>query len=42
MFAGDPEQLRRRYTKGITQRTNDHFEGIRALKEKRQPRFKGI
>ncbi|NPA24281.1 MAG: 3-hxdroxyacyl-CoA dehydrogenase [Deltaproteobacteria bacterium] len=27
---------------GITQRTNDHFEGIRALKEKRQPHFKGI
>jgi enoyl-CoA hydratase/carnithine racemase len=27
---------------GITQRTDDHFEGIRALKEKRQPHFKGI
>ena len=26
---------------GITQRTEDHFEGIRALKEKRQPHFKG-
>ena len=26
---------------GITQRTEDHFEGVRALKEKRPPRFKG-
>lgn len=26
---------------GITQRTNDHFEGVRALKEKRKPQFKG-
>ena len=26
---------------GITQRTDDHFEGVRALKEKRPPRFKG-
>lgn len=26
---------------GITQRTEDHFEGVRALKERRPPRFKG-
>lgn len=26
---------------GITQRTQDHFEGVRALKEKRQPHFIG-
>ncbi len=26
---------------GITQRTDDHFEGVRALKEKRKPEFKG-
>lgn len=26
---------------GITQRTRDHFEGVRALKEKRKPRFRG-
>jgi enoyl-CoA hydratase/carnithine racemase len=26
---------------GITQRTEDHFEGIRAMKEKRAPGFKG-
>jgi enoyl-CoA hydratase/carnithine racemase len=26
---------------GITQRTDDHFEGIRAMKEKRAPGFKG-
>ncbi len=26
---------------GITQRTSDHFEGVRALKEKRSPRFRG-
>lgn len=26
---------------GITQRTNDHFEGLRALQEKRDPKFKG-
>jgi 2-(1,2-epoxy-1,2-dihydrophenyl)acetyl-CoA isomerase len=26
---------------GITQRTQDHFEGVRALKEKRQPHFRG-
>jgi enoyl-CoA hydratase/carnithine racemase len=26
---------------GITQRTEDHFEGVRALKEKREPRFRG-
>lgn len=26
---------------GITQRTNDHFEGLSALKEKRKPNFKG-
>ena len=26
---------------GITQRTEDHFEGVRALKEKRPPKFKG-
>lgn len=26
---------------GITQRTEDHFEGVRAMKEKRPPRFKG-
>ena len=26
---------------GITQRTEDHFEGMRALKEKRQPHFRG-
>ncbi len=26
---------------GITQRTEDHFEGVRALKEKREPHFKG-
>ena len=26
---------------GITQRTDDHFEGIRAMKEKRAPKFKG-
>ncbi len=26
---------------GITQRTQDHFEGVRALKEKRKPQFRG-
>jgi 2-(1,2-epoxy-1,2-dihydrophenyl)acetyl-CoA isomerase len=26
---------------GITQRTEDHFEGVRALKEKREPHFRG-
>ena len=26
---------------GITQRTDDHFEGVRAMKEKRLPLFKG-
>lgn len=26
---------------GITQRTDDHFEGVMALKEKRQPQFRG-
>lgn len=26
---------------GITQRTHDHFEGIKAMKEKRAPKFKG-
>jgi 2-(1,2-epoxy-1,2-dihydrophenyl)acetyl-CoA isomerase len=26
---------------GITQCTEDHFEGVRALKEGRQPHFKG-
>ncbi len=26
---------------GITQRTDDHFEGVRAMKEKRQPKFTG-
>lgn len=26
---------------GITQRTDDHFEGVRALKERRAPKFKG-
>jgi 2-(1,2-epoxy-1,2-dihydrophenyl)acetyl-CoA isomerase len=27
---------------GITQRTEDHFEGLKALQEKRKPTFKGI